>query len=171
MGMLFYGPPGTGKTRLTEDLAELMGFHLVENGLSSANFQKELVGEAKGTVQSYLGRAYLSPHLICSIAIDEIDPLVMRRDRQQKNSTETISKILSMIGGIETVPNLLVLASTNHKGRIDEAIIRRFVPNIYVGLPNKEQRRKIILSYLPKASSYVDFLVEITPNFSGAALK
>jgi len=35
-GVLFYGPPGTGKTRLTEDLAELMGFHLVSNGLSSA---------------------------------------------------------------------------------------------------------------------------------------
>lgn len=148
-----------------------MGFHLVENGLSSATFMKELVGEAKGMVQSYLSRARLSPHLICSIAIDEIDPLVLRRDSQSKNNTETISKFLSMMGGNEAVSNLLVLASTNHKLRIDEAIIRRFIPNIYVGLPNKDQRKKIVLSYLPKAGAYADFLVEITPNFSGAAIK
>ena len=43
-GMLFYGPPGTGKTKITEELAQLMGFHLVSNGLSSTVFQKELVG-------------------------------------------------------------------------------------------------------------------------------
>lgn len=77
-GALFYGPPGTGKTRLTEDLAELMGFHLISKGVSSSNFMKEYVGGAKGTVEGYFTRANESPHLICSIAIDEIDPLIAK---------------------------------------------------------------------------------------------
>ena len=47
-----------------------MGFHLVSHGISSAEFMKELVGQAKGTVHSFLKRPSVSRHLICSLAID-----------------------------------------------------------------------------------------------------
>jgi hypothetical protein len=43
---------------------------------------KELVGQAKGTVSSYLRRPELSPHLICCFSIDEIDAIVP--DRRKK---------------------------------------------------------------------------------------
>ena len=43
-GMILYGPPGTGKTVLTEALPNIMGFHLIEKGLSAADFMKSLVG-------------------------------------------------------------------------------------------------------------------------------
>lgn len=78
-----------------------MGFHLISKGLSSANFMKELVGGAKGTVEGYFNRAFESPHLICSIAIDEIDPLIQKRENEggNKGSDETIGKFLSMMGG------------------------------------------------------------------------
>lgn len=42
--MVLFGPPGTGKTVVTELLPNLIGFHLIENGLSSADFMKSLVG-------------------------------------------------------------------------------------------------------------------------------
>jgi AAA+ superfamily predicted ATPase len=76
---LFYGPPGTGKTDLTEKLAELMGFQLLARGLSSSEFCKSLVGQMKDVVASYLNRANMSPWLQCSLAIDEIEPLIMDR--------------------------------------------------------------------------------------------
>jgi len=119
-----------------------MGFHLVSNGLSASNFMKELVGGAKGTVEGYFNRALLSPHLICSLAIDEIDPLIQRRESGggNKGSDETISKFLSMMGGNECVPNLLVLGSTNLFNKIDDAMVRRFSYNFYVGLPSKSER-------------------------------
>jgi SpoVK/Ycf46/Vps4 family AAA+-type ATPase len=75
--------------------------------------------------------------LICSIAIDEIDPLVLRRDSKNKNNTETLSKFLSVLGGNEAIPNILLLASTNLMEKIDEAFLRRVVPIFYVGVPNK----------------------------------
>jgi SpoVK/Ycf46/Vps4 family AAA+-type ATPase len=43
-GMILYGPPGTGKTVLTEALPNIIGFHLIEKGLSAADFSKSLVG-------------------------------------------------------------------------------------------------------------------------------
>ena len=52
-----------------------------------------------------------------------------------------------MMGGIERVPNLLVLGSTNLFNKIDDAIVRRFNNNFYVGLPNREGRKKILEYY------------------------
>lgn len=78
------------------------------------------------------------------------------------------------MGGIESVSNLLVLGSTNLFDKIDDAIVRRFSDNFYVGLPNAEGRRKILEHYgsgLPKYVLNLQFLVDITPNFSGAGLK
>ena len=72
------------------------------------------------------------------------------------------------------MPNLLVLGSTNLFNKIDEAIVRRFSNNFYVGLPNAEGRKNILKYYgssLEKAGINLQFLVDITPNFSGAGLK
>jgi SpoVK/Ycf46/Vps4 family AAA+-type ATPase len=54
-----------------------------------------------------------------------------------------------MLGGNESIPNLLVLGSTNHFNKIDDAILRRFSANFYVGVPSKEERKKILLRYMP----------------------
>ena len=45
------------------------------------------------------------------------------------------------------MPNLIVLGSTNLFNKIDEAIVRRFNNNYYVGLPNKTARVKILEYY------------------------
>jgi len=37
---------------------------------------RELVGQAKGAVSSYLRRPIVSPHLICFFSIDEFDAIV-----------------------------------------------------------------------------------------------
>ena len=47
-----------------------MGFHLVTKGLSSSEFMKELVGQMKGVVESYLMRPRQTPYWPCSMAID-----------------------------------------------------------------------------------------------------
>lgn len=56
-GMVLYGPPGTGKTVLTEILPDIMGFHLIEMGLSAADFSKSLVGQSSRMIRDLVNRA------------------------------------------------------------------------------------------------------------------
>ena len=78
---------------------------------------------------------------------------------------------LSGLGGNQNIENLLVFGSTNFRNYIDTAILRRFTPNFYVGLPSLEDRRSIIRGQLPNlGKKELNFLSKMTPNFSGAAL-
>lgn len=45
--------------------------------------------------------------------------------------------------------NLLVVGSTNLFNKIDDAMVRRFNSNFYVGLPSREERKKILQFYNP----------------------
>ena len=118
--MVLFGPPGTGKTQLTEALPNIMGYHLIEKGLSAADFSKSLVGQSSRMIRDLVNRAKLSPHLLCSVGIDEVDGLVPdRKDKDEKNKAEGISMLLSVIGGNKDVPNLVFMTSTNHLNKID----------------------------------------------------
>ena len=81
--------------------------------------------------------------------------------------------LLSVIGGNKDVPNLTFLASTNHMNKIDEAIRRRLSGQFQVGRPIPEARKKLILNvdYLKDQEDLANYLVLITSNFTGAALK
>jgi ATP-dependent 26S proteasome regulatory subunit len=51
--------------------------------LSAADFMKSLVGESSRMIKELASRATLSPHLLCSVGIDEVDGLVP--DRKDKD--------------------------------------------------------------------------------------
>jgi transitional endoplasmic reticulum ATPase len=119
-GLVLYGPPGTGKTVLTEELPHIIGFHLIEKGLSAADFMKSLVGESSRMIRDLVNRASVSPYLLCSVGIDEVDGLVPdRKDKDEKNKGEGISMLLSVIGGNKDVSNLVFMTSTNYLKKID----------------------------------------------------
>ena len=96
-------------------------------------------------ILSLVNRGSYSPHLLCSIAIDEVDGLVPdRKDKDEKNKGEGISMLLSVIGGNKDVSNLVFMTSTNYLKKIDEAIRRRLSGQYQVGRPNPWARRQII---------------------------
>jgi SpoVK/Ycf46/Vps4 family AAA+-type ATPase len=124
----------------------MIGFHLIEKGLSAADFMKSVVGESSRMIKDLVRRARLSPHLLCSLGIDEVDGLVPdRKDKDEKNKGEGISMLLSVIGGNQNVPNLVFMTSTNHIKKIDEAIRRRLSGQFQVGRPNPKAREAIML--------------------------
>ena len=61
----------------------LWGIILIEKGLSAADFSKSIVGQSSRMIRDLVNRAKLSPHLLCSVGIDEIDGLVP--DRKDKD--------------------------------------------------------------------------------------
>lgn len=88
-------------------------------------------------IKSLVNRAAISPWLLCSVGIDEVDGLVPdRKDKDEKNKQEGISIMLSVIGGNKDVPNLIYMTSTNYIKKIDEAIGRRLNGKFQVGRPN-----------------------------------
>lgn len=67
------------------------------------------------------------------------------------------------------------MGATNRPGDLDKAIIRRMPAQFHVGLPNEEQRLKILKLVLEneKVSPTVNFiqLAKITNTFSGSDLR
>lgn len=81
--------------------------------------------------------------------------------------------LLSVIGGIKDVPNLIFLASTNRLNKIDEAFRRRMNGQYQVGRPSPSARKDIMSMGMAEAGLTQDMLghcVKITANFTGAAL-
>ena len=84
-GMILYGPPGTGKTQITERLPVLIGFHLIDEGKSAADFKSTYQGETKRKLEDLVERARATPYIHCSVGIDEVDGLIPDRgDKEQK---------------------------------------------------------------------------------------
>lgn len=81
--------------------------------------------------------------------------------------------LLSVIGGNKDVSNLVFMTSTNHMKKIDEAIRRRLSGQFQVGRPSPQARKKILeqVPYLKDKLDFINHLILITSNFTGAALK
>ena len=135
---------------------------------------KSLVGESSRMIKDLVNRAAVSPYILCSVGIDEVDGLVPdRKDKDEKNKGEGISMLLSVIGGNKDVSNLVFMTSTNYLKKIDEAIRRRLSGQYQVGRPNPWARTQIILkrlSYLRGKDALLDHIIKITTNFTGAAM-
>jgi SpoVK/Ycf46/Vps4 family AAA+-type ATPase len=83
------------------------------------------------------------PHLICSLSIDEIDLLVPKRDNHSSDE-DRVSKInvlLSVIGGIKNVLNLMLFSATNRLHMIDKPFLQRMSSKFFVGRLSVQARR------------------------------
>src|SRR5690606_15695162 len=83
------------------------------------------------------------------IFIDEIDVLAGKRDGSQaREYDQTLNQLLTEMDGISTseTPRVLVIAATNRKDMLDEALLRpgRFDRHIEVELPEKKARLQIL---------------------------
>jgi cell division protease FtsH len=82
--------------------------------------------------------------------------------------------LLTEMDGFGTNTNVIVLAATNRADVLDKALMRagRFDRQIYVDLPDLNERREIFKVHLKPLKSVktldVEFLAKQTPGFSGA---
>ena len=142
-GVLLHGPPGTGKTRLAQAVANE----------SDANFftinGPEIMGSAYGESEKRLREVFeeaekASPAIVF---IDEIDSIAPKRQNVQGEAEKRlVAQLLTLMDGLHTRSNLVVIAATNRPDAIDEALRRpgRFDREIIVGVPDESGRREII---------------------------
>lgn len=142
-GVLLHGPPGTGKTRLARAVANESdaAFFLI-NG-------PEIVGSAYGESEKKLREIFdeamkSQPSILF---IDEIDSIAPKRGQVQgETEKRLVAQLLTLMDGLESRANLVVIAATNRPEAIDEALRRpgRFDREIIVGVPDERGRKEIL---------------------------
>jgi cell division protease FtsH len=174
-GVLLVGPPGTGKTLLAKAVAGEADVPFFS--LSGSDFVEMFVGVGASRVRDLFKQAaQKSPSIIF---IDEIDAI--GRSRGKNNITggndereNTLNQLLTEMDGFGTDTNVIVIAATNRADILDKALLRagRFDRQIYVDLPDKNERKEIFDVHVKplKLNKDVDlnFLSKQTPGFSGA---
>ena len=174
-GALLVGPPGTGKTLLAKAVAGEADVPFFS--LSGSDFVEMFVGVGASRVRDLFKQAASKAPSI--IFIDEIDAI--GRSRGKNNITggndereNTLNQLLTEMDGFGTDTNVIVIAATNRADILDKALVRagRFDRQIYVDLPDKNERREIFDVHVKplKLNDDVDldFLSKQTPGFSGA---
>lgn len=84
------------------------------------------------------------------IIFDEIDSIARRRGSESSIGDSLVNQLLTLIDGVESPKNILVIGMTNRKDLIDPALLRsgRLEVHIEIKLPSEEGRREIFEIHL-----------------------
>ena len=187
-GVLLYGPPGTGKTLIARELAKVLRAKEPKIVNGPELFDK-FVGESERKIRDLFADAindqkkYGASSDLHVIIFDEFDAIAKKRGGSGTLSSVTdscINMLLTMMDGVNSLNNILVIGMTNRKDIIDPAILRpgRFDIHVEIGLPDNDGRIKILEIHTKKMrenhklASTVDLkmIAEQTINYTGAEI-
>jgi SpoVK/Ycf46/Vps4 family AAA+-type ATPase len=186
--LLFTGPPGTGKTMCAQVFAREMGWLYYELNISA------IISQYLGETSTHMHAAF---EKIIEIAkdekekgkgvvlhIDEFDSIGKSRMAddlgEMKRLVNEILKIFEDIKFSET--GIIIIASTNHHGLLDNAVWSRFDMILDFALPDEAARSEILdvllktyekadLTFLEPREVFIHALATSTPDFSGRDLR
>jgi len=172
-GILLYGPPGCGKTLIARAVANETGaFFWIING-------PEIMSKMAGDSEANLRKAFAeceknNPSILF---IDEIDSIAPKRDKANGEvERRIVSQLLTLMDGMNSRSNVIVIAATNRPNTIDGALRRfgRFDREIDIGVPDDVGRLEILQIHTKnmKLDEDVDLesIAKDTHGFVGADL-
>jgi len=173
-GILLYGPPGTGKTLIAKAIAGELDATFF--AIAPSEILNKWVGESEKNIRKLFDAARKCDRAV--LFLDEVEALTPpRRDSESGGVMQrVVPQILNELDGFDKKEGhtLLFLGATNEPWNIDPAMMRpgRLDEKIYIGLPDKPARHKILemnLKEIPLAED-VDLgkLADRLDGYSGA---
>jgi transitional endoplasmic reticulum ATPase len=144
-GVLLYGPPGTGKTLLAKAVANEAESNFIS--VKGPELLDKYVGESEKGVREIFSKARENAPTV--VFFDEIDAIATERGQNTGESgvsERVVSQLLTELDGLETLEDVVVVATTNRPDLIDSALIRpgRLDRHVHVPVPDEAARRAIL---------------------------
>ncbi len=173
-GVLLHGPPGTGKTLLAKAVANESEAHFIL--LNGPEIMSKYYGESEKKIRDIFEEAEKNAPSI--IFIDEIDAIAPKReDVSGEVERRVVSQILTMMDGLKSRGNVVVIGATNRVNALDPALRRpgRFDREIIINVPDKEGRLAVLKIHsrgMPLTKEVkLEEIASVTHGFVGADLE
>lgn len=171
-GVLLHGPPGTGKTLIAQAIANETNARF--NKINGPEIMSKYTGESEERLRKIFDDARKKGTAI--IFFDEIDSIGTQRDDGGDVENRLVGQLLSLMDGLDSSDDVIVIGATNRADTLDPALRRsgRFDREILIGAPNEEGRREILdihMEDMPLSDDVdIDALASQTNGFVGADL-
>ncbi|WP_123534220.1 AAA family ATPase [Halosimplex salinum] len=141
-GVLLHGPPGTGKTLLARAVAGESGVNFIR--VAGPELMDRYVGESEKAVREVFDRARQTAPAI--VFFDEIDGIAGGRVEGNEVTERVVSQLLTEMDSAAENPNIVVIAATNRRDMLDDALLRpgRLEQHVEVPNPDEHGRREIL---------------------------
>jgi len=175
-GVLMYGPPGTGKTLLAKAVANESESNFIS--IKGPELLNKYVGESEKGVREVFSKARENAPTI--VFFDEIDSIATERGKNSGDSgvgERVVSQLLTELDGLESLEDVVVIATTNRPDLIDSALLRpgRLDRHVHVPVPDETARRRIFEVHTrnkPLADDVdLDALARKTDGYVGADIE
>ncbi|MEO9897417.1 MAG: AAA family ATPase [Paracoccaceae bacterium] len=139
-GYLFHGPPGTGKSSLIRALASELSLDIATLDVGRATLTDDDLREA----------------MTCApkrslIAVEDVDAVFTQRTGGEKRTGVSFSGLLNAIDGVAAQEGSALIMTTNHKEKLDPALIRPGRADVHteLGLVNAKTARQLFDRFFP----------------------
>ncbi|MDI9643974.1 MAG: CDC48 family AAA ATPase [Candidatus Verstraetearchaeota archaeon] len=172
-GILMYGPPGCGKTLLAKAVANESGANFIS--INGPEIMSKFYGESEQKLREIFEEAEKNAPSI--IFIDEIDSIAPKREEVTGEvERRVVAQLLSLMDGLKSRGQVIVIAATNRPDAIDPALRRpgRFDRELAISMPDKKARQEILQVHVRGMPLSEDVNIEeiagMTHGHSGADL-
>jgi len=173
-GVLLTGPPGTGKTLLAKAVATETDASFFS--IAGPEIMSKYYGESEKHIRDIFEQAAKSAPSI--IFIDEIDSIAPKRGEGiDQTEKRIVAQLLTLMDGLKTRGQVVVMAATNRPEDIDEALRRpgRFDRELRINPPDEVARKEILQIHtrgmpLEKDVNFIE-IAQKTIGYTGADIE
>lgn len=144
-GYLLYGPPGTGKSSLIRAIASELGSDIATLDLNRSTLSDDALRDALGSVPKN-----------ALIAFEDID--AVNAAREGSKTGVSFSGLLNAIDGVAAQEGRALFMTTNHRERLDPALIRpgRADMHVELGPIGLEAAAEMFARFFPDAVQHAE---------------